>query len=60
MGVVGGRGQTVEVASNQCTSVSFHINQTNHVQHMANIMFDRVMIKESEIKKKVSPQNFSI
>ena len=40
MGEVKGQGHIVHPVSNRCTSLLFHINQTNHSWDMSNKVFD--------------------
>ena len=57
MGEVKGQGHMVHPVSNQCTSFSFHINQTNHSWYMSNRVFHlEKHIKHTKFGKKKKPE----
>ena len=47
MGEVKGQGHIVYPVSNRCTTLSFHVNRTNHSWDMANRLFD---FEKSKVK----------
>ena len=51
MSEVKGQGHILYPVSNRCTSLSFHINPTNHAWYMAKIVFDLEKTHPKFLKK---------
>ena len=58
MGEVKGQSYIVHPVSNRCTSVSFHVNRTNHSWDMSNRVFDLEKNTYEIFKDNLAKQEF--